>query len=306
MILATSRGEKLHKRFKITNTFDRPMQIVKHHTVVRRLHVAKPEKSNLEPGESTYLDAVIDTLNVQGTKSVSITVTFGKPYYGQARLTLKCYSRTDIVLSPGEFAIGSVKRGTPVTKTMRIEYAGDPNWRVATVTTTSPFIELSIDETKRQTVGSTGYVGYLLTMNISPNALPGILREPIMLGINDAYNKSIDVHVHGNIVADVTLNPTSLDLKSVTAGQTVSKQALLKGVRPFRISSIESEQSDGPFQIEASDDQKTLHVLMVTLKPDLKPGEYTQEFVITTDMQGERPIKFAVSARIVGTTAASK
>ena len=179
-----ARG-KLKTTFTITNKLKERLHIMSATPSCSVCTVAKPEKEWLEPGESTVLEAVLDAHRFTLNKDVSIDVAFDRPQYGHTRLTLKAIARTDIVLSPGEFAFGTVKRGNAKSATMKIEYAGDPNWKIQAATSlNSAFDEPVLEEVQR----SGGRVTYLLKLNMKDEVAPGSIPDRVMLTINDAYN----------------------------------------------------------------------------------------------------------------------
>ena len=293
-----ARGERLRKAFTITNKLNRRLHITGATPSCSVCTLAKREKDWLEPNESTELIAELNTLGINGFKSVTITVTFDQPYYGQAQLNIRCFSRPDIVINPGEAALGTVKKGTGVTKPISIEYAGDPNWRIASATTTNPYVEVDLREVHREGAQHpNGRVGYMLQIRLKPDAPPGPIRDRIILGINDSYNKSMDLALQANVQADVSLSPPELSFGSVSAGGNTKKQVLVHGVRPFRI--LEIEGSDGPFKINKPNDAKPLHVLTVELQDAQVAGTVSQEFKIKTDMEGEEPLKLLIKANLV-------
>ena len=293
-----ARGERLQKAFTITNKLDRRLHIASATPSCSVCTLAKREKDWIEPGELTELIAELNTLGINGFKSVTITVTFDQPFYGQAQLIIRCFSRSDIVINPGEAALGTVKKGTAAVRTITIDYAGDPNWKITSATSTNPAVEVELKETRRQGARyPDGRVAYVMQVRLKPDAPPGPIRDRILLGINDAYNKSIDLALQANVQSDVSLSPPTLSFGSVSSGRNTSKQVLVHGVRPFRI--LEIEGSDGPFKIRKPNEAKQLHVLTVELQDAQGTGTLSQDFKIKTDMEGEELLKLSVSANVI-------
>jgi hypothetical protein len=227
-----ARNGKYEYGFAIRNTLNRRLHIASATPSCSACTIARLEKDWLEPGESMVLKAALNTRNVVGNKDVVITVTFDQPSWAQTRLQLRCYSRSDNVLSENEVAMGVVKPGTPKTKTINIEYAGSNQWKIDGATSNNPAIDTELQETHR----GGGLVGYKLTVSLKPDAAPGLIRDHITLGVNDAYNKAgLDIPVNAIIQADVSLSASSLDIGNVATGGTASKQILVRGVRPFKI-----------------------------------------------------------------------
>ena len=300
-----ARNSKLVHDFVIKNTLNRRVHIYSVTPSCAVCTVSKPEKDWLEPGESTVLKASIDTLKLQPgvRKDVTITVVFDQPSYATTRLDIHAIARSDVVFSQNEVALGTVKRGTPATKTINIEYAGNNDWTIDGATTSNPYLETELEETHR----GNGLVGYRLAVTLKPDAPPGSIRDRINLGIKDAYNKSgVDIALQANVHADVSLSASALDIGTVTPGSTTTKQVLVRAVKPCKI--VEIDGQEGPVQIERPEESKQLHILTVTLKAGEQPGDVTQDFEIKTDMEGEAPLKLKVSAKVVakpgpGTTA---
>lgn len=297
-----ARGQHVKKRFKITNTLSRPLHIASAVPSCRICSVAKLDRQWLQPGESVMLETGMQTIGFTGPRSVSVTVTFDRPSYGRARLTLQCYSRSDVVLSPGELVLGTVKQGKPITRKMKIEYAGRPDWKIAAATCANRAIDVALEETHRGPTAGGGHheIGYLMTVSLKPEAPVGRIFDRIMLEVNDAYNKSLDVVVRGTVQSQVTLLPTAfLSFGTVSLTNPSSKRVLVgRSSEPFKIVSIEEGQP-GPFQINRPVLAKQLHTLKVTLKPDGRPGKVKQNFTIKTDLEGQRPLKLTVSATLV-------
>ncbi len=288
-----ARNTKLEHSFVIKNTLNRRVHIASATPSCSVCTLAKPEKAWLEPGESTVLKAVIDTLTVERRKDVSITVVFDQPSYAQSRLLLTCFVRTDIVFSQNQVSFGTTRRGSEVTKTITVEYAGNNDWKIDGVTCPNSALQVEIEETHR----GRGLVGYRVKVTLRPDAPPGAIHERIVLGVNDAYNDGIDIGVSGNVHADVSLSASSLDIGNVAPGSTTTKQVLVRGIKPFKIVSISGPE--GLIEFDMSDETKPLHVLTVKLKAGEKPGLLSQDFQITTDMDGEPPLKLTVSAKLV-------
>jgi hypothetical protein len=289
-----ARNAKCDYDFVVKNVLNRRVHIASVRPSCPVCTVTKPEKEWLEPGESTVIRASINTRSVLGFKDVKIDVTFDQPAYGVTQLKLQCYSRSDIVLSENEVGLGVVKRGQSASKTITIAYAGNNDWKIEGVSCNNPAIETELVETRR----SGGLVDYQLKVTVKPDAPPGAIRDRIWLGVNDVYNKSgIEVALNANVKADLSLSTAALDIGNVAPGSTISRQVLVRGVRPFKITDIES--TEGPFNIDRSDDAKQLHILVVTLNAGDQSGDLSQDFEIKTDMPGEDPLKLTVSAKLV-------
>ena len=99
---------------------------------------------------------------------------------------------------------------------------------------------------------------------------------------DDERLKSIPVLVQGSVVSPLTVSPASLILGNLEPGQTVKKQLVVRGKRPFRILGIKCEDSCFAFE-PSGDEPKQLHFIPVTFKADAA-GEVSRQITIQTDL----------------------
>lgn len=283
-----ARGAVVRHSFLVTNRLDRRVHIDSVEPSCPVCSVAKPAKVSLEPGESTQIDASINTLSFTGPRSVAITVTFDQPQFEQVRLTLQCYSRSDIVINPGEVNFGTQRRGEAITRNLTIAYAGTADWKIASATAANPDLQVALAETNR----GNGRVDYRLSVMLNAEAAPGSIHDRVVLTINDAYNKTIELPVFGVVVGDVTLSQRNLSFGTLSATNS-SKQVVVRGSRPFRITRVDS--AGGPFSVVFPDEARKTHFLKVVCNPDKAPGELSQDFEIVTDLE-PRPLHLHVTA----------
>lgn len=81
-------GQILKHRFKITNIYNVPLEII-HVRVLSSCVAYSDSPKTLQPRETAYLEVTMDTTRFSGAKSVSVHVTFGSEYQSTAILTVK-------------------------------------------------------------------------------------------------------------------------------------------------------------------------------------------------------------------------
>jgi adenosyl cobinamide kinase/adenosyl cobinamide phosphate guanylyltransferase len=287
------RNGKYDHEFVVKNVTNRRVHIASATPSCPVCTITKPEKEWLEPGESTVIKASINTRSVLGHKDVTITVAFDQPSRASTLLKLHCYSRSDIVFSENEIGLGVIKKGQSATKTISIAYAGTSDWRISGAACNNPAIDTELVEVRR----GGGLVDYELRVTVKPDAPPGVIRDRVWLGVNDSYNKSgIEVALNATVRADVSLSTSALDMGNVAPGASTSRQVIVRGVRPFKITDIEG--NDGPIHIDRPDEAKQLHILTATVTAGDQLGDLRQQFEIKTDMHGEEPLKLTVTAKV--------
>ena len=128
-------------------------------------------------------------------------------------------------------------------------------------------------ETSRQ----EGQTIYDLKVVLDKDAPVGYLNEHLMLVTNDPQAKQIPVSVEGQVQADISVSPASLFLGVLQPGQSVTKQIVVRGQKPFRIASIQGDckclQATAPKDKEA----KSLYLVPVTFTAGEKTGKITPD-----------------------------
>jgi hypothetical protein len=95
----------------------------------------------------------------------------------------------------------------------------------------------------------------------------------------------------------LTLSPSAVALGDVKMGEEVERRVILKGVKPFKISSIKGVDDQLSVK-DNSTDSKQVHVLTVTLKGS-KAGEINRKLQIVTDLTEDGSIEFQATGQII-------
>src|SRR5262245_10637871 len=124
------------KSFNFTNTSEHPVHIKEYRArfvlfdsaAAMRYVDFVPEKELIQPGETIKIGIGIRTQNSTNKSVVGVFITFDQPKLGTSMLQLSMLIRSDIVCIPSKISLGSVKQSNAEEKTMKIEYAGQPDW----------------------------------------------------------------------------------------------------------------------------------------------------------------------------------
>src|SRR5438445_4825697 len=126
------RGTQLSYRFKMKNIYAVPLEV--NARVGCNCVTVTPLSQVLQPRQEGYLDVHMDTSRLSGHKSVNIYITVGPEYVSSTTLRVSSFSRTDVVVNPGQINFGVVPRGQATAPhTIDVEYAGVLDWRVSEV-----------------------------------------------------------------------------------------------------------------------------------------------------------------------------
>lgn len=295
-----ARGAKATHRFRIKNLYEESVHIsgVRSSCGCTTPQIVKPDLKTFETGE---IITEFNTKLFNGHKSATVTVTFDRPFPAEVQLSVSGFIRTDVVLEPGEIDMGTVEAGEAAEKILGVSYAGRDDWRIVDAKTTDPHFQVELRETGR----GGGHVGYDVVVRLTKDAPPGYIKDQLILVTNDpkeSKESEIPVDLEGRVLSALTVSPASLFMGAVAPGQTVTKQLVIRGKKPFKITSIECK--DGSFSVKAPMESKSVHVTPVVFTAGDKPGKVTSAIRIHTD-QGESGVaKCMVFADVVAPPAA--
>ena len=121
-------------------------------------------------------------------------------------------------------------------------------------------------------------------MELKEGAPVGYLQNQLFLTTNDRRGTQFPVNVEGLIVSELTVSPSIVMLGTLQPGQSITKQIVVKGLKPFKI--LEVRCDNEAFTFQPVDEAKTVHLVPMTFKAG-EPGKINQKIEIVTDL-GER------------------
>lgn len=286
------RAAKAEYAFVISNPFKEDLHIS---SVRSSCGCTAPRiggKDTIHPGEKGAVIAAFNTTGFTGQHGARVTVTIDRPQFAEIVLDVKGYIRTDVVLNPGMVNLGTVGEGATASKKIRIEHAGDSKWKITDVKSNSPFVTASAKEIGRQGSMTT----YELNVDLQPGAPAGYLKDQLIVSTSDRRATQFPVDVEGLIQAELSVSPTTLLLGTLRPGQTVTKQIVVKGLKPFKITDIQC--NDGQFKFQPTDEAKTVHLVPVTFTAGAQPGNVSAKVEIMTDMGENKSTNLSIVGQV--------
>jgi hypothetical protein len=273
-------------RFKITNIYDVPMQVLDIRRSCGCLSAYPPERV-LKPRESDEFLVTMDTSKFAGPNAQTIYVTFwgnrgGQQFLGFAVLNIRGNSRSDVSLSPGSVNFGTVAQGTKATQSAALEYTG-PNrgdWKVTGVVKPSGPIDVEV----RPASVLRGWLGtkYQVVVSLKPDAPAGPLSEVVTLKTNDPTAPLVQVNVTGTVVAPLSLSTNKVQFNRVKVGETATQKVLVRASEPFRIQPV-GDAGDG-VSVETFPARTPVQIVTIKFQPT-KPGAVRKEVHLRTDLK---------------------
>ena len=237
----------------------------------------------LKTYQTGTIKAIFNTHLFTGQHGATLTVSIDRPYYAEVQLQVNGYIRDDVQVVPGSVQMGQVEQGQPAMQQVAVNHNGG-SWQIVDVRSSNPHI-------KAQAIpvtGAWGQTNYNLVVQLDSAAPAGYFRDNLQLV--DGSQQSVPVLVEGQVLAAITVSPSSLFMGVLQPGQSATKQLVVQGSRPFRIKSITCNDPGFKFNTDNAKEAKTVHLVPVTYKA-VKEGKISQPILIETELGRTGPIR---------------
>ena len=277
-----ARGADTVYKFPIKNIYKQDIQL----TGVRSsCGCTSPSIENkvVKTGETGYIVASFNTRTFTGPHSATLTFTAewddnGVRRRGEGQVRVHGNIRSDVVFTPGAVKFEAVDQGSKSEQQVRVTYAGRSDWKITDVRGASEDIEVELTETQRM----QGRVAYDLLVRMKDSAPAGYFNEQLVLVTSDGQNPRIPLHVQGRVVPEISVAPESLVFGDVAPGQLVPKKIIVRGKKPFKIVSVNSDADC--FQFKTDGKTSDRHVVEVVFAPKNDAGKVKETIHIATDL----------------------
>ncbi len=296
---SVAAGADAEYRFEITNLYVEDVHIAAVRSSCGCTNT-RIENDTLKSFEKGYIVARFNTRTFRGYRSATLTVTIDKPFPAEVRLQVQGNIRGDIQFNPGSVRFDNVDQGLLHERTVKITKTGRPNWEIVDVRSASEYIEVERPAPSRQ----GGTIAYELLIRLKDDAPAGFFNEQLVLVTNDGDNQRIPLEVEGQVVPEISVSPNQLVLGDVQPGQEIRKRLVVKGKRPFKITSVDC--ADGCFSFTpASAAAKKVHLVDVTFNAGDEPGTIRQAIRISTDRGANIGVDLTAYATVVDASPSS-
>lgn len=229
--------------------------------------------------EKGYIVAKFNTRTFTGDHGATLTVQITKPYPAQVQVRVKGNIRGDVVFEPGSADFGQFDQGTLQQKKVSVSYAGRGGWKIDDVRSSNDHLEAELIERERS---GRGRVIYDLSVRLRESAPAGFLKTQLVLITNDRANPRIPIEVTAQVRPELTVAPATLVLGDVPQGETVTKRLLVRGKRPFRVTSVNCE--DECFEFETGETPDTKQIVTLKFVSGGEARRLKAPIVIQTDL----------------------
>jgi hypothetical protein len=289
-----ARGAKADHRFIFENIYVEDVHIASVRSSCGCTSPRYPDKAIKTYGQSAVV-ATIDTRSFLGRKDATLSVVFDKPFAAELDLHVHCYIRSDVVFQPGVAQFGSVRKGKSARQKTTISYAGINNWQITSVSCCNPSIKTELIEASR----FEGRIAYDLWITLLGDAKAGYIKDQIIIHTNDSdpSKSKIPLGVEGVVTDALTVRPTPLTFGILSPGQSITKNLVIRGQTPFRVTRISC--SNNSISFKTPTEAKRFHIVPVTLLCSSNPCKIQEKIQIETDIPDTPPCEVPVYAEIV-------
>jgi Protein of unknown function (DUF1573) len=284
------RGPTLTHYFLVTNKSDKQVHIAGVR-VSCGCTTATALQQALAPGQSTAIQALMDTRRFSGHKQVTIFVSFDQPQWDEVQLFVRAYGSDDISVSPAEFVFpGKVKLGTPATSKVTIQFTSG-NWQILGNEQDSGYVEASFKEVRRD----ASSVVYEVTASLRKDTPAGKWFTDVWLKTNQGGLPKIRIPLTVEIESAAAA-PRTITFGEIKAGESAERKISVKGAKPFRVMKVEG--ADGEVTAKTSEVAKDEQEVTITFKPS-KAGIFDRKLIVVTDLSDLKQIEVLAHGTVI-------
>ena len=279
-----AKGSKTEYRFVFRNMYEEELHVAGIRTSCG-CTTPTVTKQTLKTHETAEVVAAFNTRTFLGQHGATLTVTFDKPYAAEVQLRVAGNIRGDVTFDPPFVDLGTVDLGKGSERLVRVTRIGTSPWEIKDVRSANSSFEVALSKPTQ----SGSRTIYDLTTRLKPGAPAGYIKGQLILVTNDPRATQIPMDVEGRVVAEVTVSPQLLSLGQVSAGETVTKNVVIRANREFKITGVFC--SDGCLTCEPKTTAARVHILPVTFQAGDSVGKVERELRIATDLgEGAVPV----------------
>jgi len=280
-----ARGERAQFEFVLENLYVKDVHIA---AVRASCSCTTPEikTETLKTHQKGAIVAKYNTTAFLGAKGATLTVTFDKPLFAEVQLHVHGVVRGDLTLEPGSVGFGSVDQGNGAERTITINHWGRRDWGITKVRSANPHVFAIATELDR----NAAQVTYRIIVRLDRDAPIGDLAENLTVATNDPQSPEIQVPIVGAVRDRIYASPASLFLGVVEPGQKTTRQIVVRGKEPFRVTEVTCEGTGSMVTAPYATTEKSSCLVPVTFVAPKKSGRVEATIHIETSLGSVPPI----------------
>jgi hypothetical protein len=239
-------------------------------------------KGQLQPGETTYLMAVMSTAKIPShqiglPKSVTVSVPFHNPVFEEVVLKVSVLARPDMIWSVVEgVTFGKVAKGKEATNTLKVTLYNSSAWEIEGIESSGVYVKSEAKLISR----TPTEVNYEIVTTLKDNCPPGNWMSELTVKSKNAPGiEKMRVPVTVNVISALSVSPESVKLGALPTGDSKTIDVTINGLQPFKV--LEVKSGDDNVSVKPiTDGARIQHMLKVDVKGN---DNLTRDVQILTD-----------------------
>jgi uncharacterized protein DUF1573 len=187
--------------------------------------VATPEKSSLEPGESTPLVITFSSKQFQGNQYKSVRIHSNDPAEAIVEIAVKAFVKVPLVFTPGEkmVSFGRLRAGEAEPRIIKLLSTDGIALDIEPVRVNEAKLKVTIRDSKSGLPSEKE-----LLVELADGIAPGAIREILSFKTNVPEQPTFDIEVAALVLADVQVIPEDVNFRYVRRDQALERMFELK------------------------------------------------------------------------------
>lgn len=257
--------------------------------------VAEYDKT-IAPGKTGTIRAVLDTTNLYGANSKTLTVFSNDPANAALVLTIKSDIKPYLAAVPGYARFSSVQgeaEGT-VTQTLWAEDGND--FKIIKVEAPYPFTRASFREAKAEEQDENGQGRqWRVDLTLASNAPVGPLTKFMKITTDHPKQKSVNIPVSGFVRPVLAVSPPTANLRSFDQAEGRRSNVLLRNfaTENIKVTEVKSNQEKVKVFLDTVEDGRRYRVNIEAL-PGMPKGPFSATVTVKTESPKVPTLDFEV------------
>ncbi len=256
---------------------------------------AKLHKAQLAPGETTYLEATMNTSKIPTAqigqpKSVTVRIPFLTPTLEEVTLKVSCIARPDLVWSTTDGVVfGTLTSGKGGKATMKVTLFNNPKWEIKEVKSGGDYVKAEFKQASK----TASEVSYDIVCTLDEKCPVGSWMSELTVVTNAPGIEKMRVPVTVTVSKAISTSPEKVEFSQPMGGNQ-TQDVTINGLQAFKVLGVKGgdESLTVAPKTEGSRHQ---HVLKVDFKA-AATGELKREITVLTDSKEMPTVVIPVSA----------
>jgi len=258
--------------------------------------VTAAEGQNVPAGGETFVTVELDTRELDGAVTKTVTLYTNDPARPTVELTMRGEVHSEVVLEPPVLYFGRVRSGRPVRRQVLVKVD-----RPAPGGSAGPVLVTAVDPPQpplSATIEATADGGQAIAVELAADAPRGHFTRTVTFHTTSAREPKLTFEVLGSVEGDIAVTPPTITFGATTPGGGRVRDVWIRnrGQRPIAVSAVEVPENVLGWEM------KQLHpgseyLLRVWVRDDAPAGTLDGQINIFTDHPDE--VKLVVPVRAV-------